>query len=215
MKPREFYCRFENDFSAEVLSGGPYHVPSARNYASIDSFFYPKQSSTSSTIDSGPLLLFQITVAQTHPVNGDGLANTLNQLGLLQSVKNDPAMAALIFVLPEKNIAKFGPQEIELDMSTDEDSVGKMNQIGKKREGALNTARIATIGDLRARLVAEETKKAKIADKLSLQTLRRLLSQHDEKHHWSGLKSTFDSIPQFVWKANLDPKYMADTKSGP
>ncbi|KAG7385234.1 hypothetical protein PHYPSEUDO_001703 [Phytophthora pseudosyringae] len=135
------------------------------------------------------------------------------------SVNTDPAMAALIFIVPERNFAKFGPQEIELEASTDEDSMGKLNHIGKKREGALNTAWIATIGDLRARLVAEETKKtaptAKIAYKLSLQTLRRLLTQHDEKHHWSGLKTTFASIPQFVWKTNLEPKYLADNKSAP
>lgn len=37
----ERYCYFDNNFSSSLLSSGPYHVPRAKNFALINSFYYP------------------------------------------------------------------------------------------------------------------------------------------------------------------------------
>ncbi|KAE8953165.1 hypothetical protein PR001_g32988, partial [Phytophthora rubi] len=34
------WCYFDDNFSASVLSSGPYHVPTSKRFASIDSFYY-------------------------------------------------------------------------------------------------------------------------------------------------------------------------------
>ncbi|KAE9025350.1 hypothetical protein PR001_g12289 [Phytophthora rubi] len=211
-KDGECVCYFDNNFTASILSSGPYHVPSAKTFASIDSFYYPTSNSTSSTNEQRWLLwLFVVTMAEKHPVNGLELTETLQKLDLFEVVKNDPTRLALIFVVPRRNAQSFGPQTIMLGTASDTSAISVLGQIGKKREQALNDAKIFTIGDLRKRLEKEErantNETTKLADKLSVKTLRRMLKQHDKKKELSGLEPVFNAIPQFVWGADLDPKH--------
>ncbi|KAE8957538.1 hypothetical protein PR002_g31142, partial [Phytophthora rubi] len=91
------WCYFDDNFSASVLSSGPYHVPTSKRFASIDSFYYEKTPHVSG---QASLCLFQMTVAKTHPVNGAGLVNVLTRLGLLRDVRENPKRVALIFSVP-------------------------------------------------------------------------------------------------------------------
>ncbi|KAE9041718.1 hypothetical protein PR001_g6498 [Phytophthora rubi] len=180
----------------------------AETFAPINSFYCPKPSGTTSTNERGILWLLLVTVEQTRPVNGEELAKTLELLGMLETIKKDPQRAALAFVVPEENFSSFGPQEINLGISNDEDDVAKLRQIGDKMRKSLREVGIDTIGDLRKRLAMEKENnpnpRTKLAEGLSVATLRRLLAKHDEKQQWGAL----DSIPQFVWGADMDDKYL-------
>ncbi|KAE9263471.1 hypothetical protein PF008_g32358, partial [Phytophthora fragariae] len=179
----------------------------AGTFAPVNSFYCPKPSGTTSANERGVLWLLVVTVEQTHPVSGEELAKTLKLLGVLETIKMDPQRAALAFVVPEENFSSFGPQEINLGISNDEDDVAKLRQIGDKMRKSLREVGIDTIGDLRKRLAMEKENnpnpRTKLAEGLSVATLRRLLAKHDEKQQWGAL----DSIPQFVWGADMDDKY--------
>ncbi|KAG6959133.1 hypothetical protein JG688_00010221 [Phytophthora aleatoria] len=138
-------------------------------------------------------------MAQTHPVNGESVANLLKQLGLLEMVKAHPKSAALIFVVPKSKAAGFELQPIELEELTDETKVSKLDQIVKKREEFLNDAGITTIGDLRMVLLEEEAQATTmLVENISFNTLRKLHFKHDEKQKLAELKRTLEAIPQFV-----------------
>ncbi|GMF47612.1 unnamed protein product [Phytophthora fragariaefolia] len=198
------HCCFENDFTSLELRSDSYHVPGPKKFASIDSFYYRKASSDSTPIsnDQPLLLLFQITVAHSHPVNGEGLVDTLQRLGLLEMAKQNPARVALIFVVPVENAPGFEAQKVELDASNDEDRVDNMDGVGKKRATSLSDIGIYTIGALRRLLEQEAAKKteraAQLANSPSFQTLIRPIPHHDAKQGWPGMKNVLNSIPQFV-----------------
>ncbi|KAG2842303.1 hypothetical protein PC119_g6833 [Phytophthora cactorum] len=138
---------------------------------SIDSFYYIKPNSSPSENNCGTLRLFQLTMAQTHPVNGESLANLLKQLGLLEMVKAHPKSAALIFVVPKSKAAGFELQPIELEELTDWTKV----------------------------LLEEEAQATTmLVENISFNTLRKLHFKHDEKQKLAELKRTLEAIPQFV-----------------
>lgn len=101
-----------------------------------------------------------------------------------------------------ENAPSFQRQDIELDVSNDEDSVRNLNRIGKVREICMDAVGICTIGDLRKRLDDAEAaergisaQQAILPDKLSLKLLRSLLSEHDKRQQRPWLKNVLDSIP--------------------
>jgi hypothetical protein len=94
-KPRVF----PNGTSLSTLAAGVYHRPAKRNLESVDGF--AKVGTT--------LYLFQMTVAQSHPVKGQGLLDIINTFG------QDCTQTHLVFVLPDCNspLTKFNsPQKL-------------------------------------------------------------------------------------------------------
>ncbi|KAE9325843.1 hypothetical protein PR003_g16373 [Phytophthora rubi] len=101
------FCYFDEDFSSADLENGPYQVPRATNFVTIDSFYYlssrrrkpwfrlpvicPSLFDQCSCEDQ--LRLFQITLDSTHPVNGESLALLLDRLGLMTMTRPPPVHA--------------------------------------------------------------------------------------------------------------------------
>ncbi|KAL4087934.1 hypothetical protein PRIC1_012365 [Phytophthora ramorum] len=137
----EFYFFNSNDLSGAILKTGPYHIPRAVNFESIDSFYYPHAG------DDKILLLFQMTVAPKHPVNGKGLVDILKQLGLLEKALTHPESVALIFVRPADSATSItGKQVIPWASAADSESVDIIPNIGGKKMEALAKVHIKTVG---------------------------------------------------------------------
>ncbi|KAE9043581.1 hypothetical protein PR003_g3485 [Phytophthora rubi] len=130
-------------FDAENLSPslakcGPYHKPNAKNWASIDYFYLPKMEMSRKVTKADiaqwcnstdkRLLLFQMTVAETHPVKASGVLNVLEKLGLLSHLE----LVALVFVVPKKLLQTFRRQEIVGIPTTGTASVHSIAGIGKR-----------------------------------------------------------------------------------
>ncbi|KAE9118929.1 hypothetical protein PF006_g18473 [Phytophthora fragariae] len=150
-------------FDAERLSPslakcGPYHKPKAKNWASVDSFYLPKMEMSRKVTKADiaqwcnstdkRLLLFQMTVAETHPVKASGVMNVLEKLGLLSHLE----LVTLVFVVPKKLLQTFRRQEIVGIPTTGTASVHSIDGIGKRTAELLEYYGLATIEKLEAEL---------------------------------------------------------------
>lgn len=80
--------------SIQMLTRGPYHKPRSGKLESIDSFYLPKisvnvgqkviQSAVVEWSNQYCLLLFEVTMSKTHPMNASGIIYLLSKLGLLK-----------------------------------------------------------------------------------------------------------------------------------
>jgi hypothetical protein len=218
--PGKAFCYFDEDFSASVLSSGPYHVPASKRFASVDSFYYKEALHGHA---QAPLCLFQMTVAKSHPVKGAGLVSVLSKLGWLEKVRANPKLAALIFAVPLEVEQAFTRQTFVLDgILGDADSVRDVRDIGAVTENALkqDPINVRTVGELRAYLEKHPGKadKERAVKGLTFGKLRRLLSNHDEAQEKlqpgergaSSLKDVLESIPQFVWGVKTSEEERAE-----
>jgi hypothetical protein len=218
--PGKAFCYFDEDFSASVLSSGPYHVPASKRFASVDSFYYKEALHGHA---QAPLCLFQMTVAKSHPVKGAGLVSVLSKLGWLEKVRANPKLAALIFAVPLEVEQAFTRQTFVLDgILGDADSVRDVRDIGAVTENALkqDPINVRTVGELRAYLEKHPGKadKERVAKGLTFGKLRRLLSNHDKAQEKlqpgergeSNLKDVLESIPQFVWGVGASEEERAE-----
>ena len=165
VKKSDAFYYFGNTYSLSIVSRGrPYHIPQAKNFASIDSFYFELASdelpfSAEKTIEdfkkdeNRRLVLFQMTQAKTHPVNGIGLVNVLTHLKLLEIVRANPKKVALIFVVPEENAADFQRQPIEAVELAQDAGVQRIKGIGTKMGQKLREDKIYTIADLERALL--------------------------------------------------------------
>ncbi|RLN88087.1 hypothetical protein BBJ28_00020442 [Nothophytophthora sp. Chile5] len=109
----DMMTKFTNEsLSRSLVALGPYHKPKSKTWESIDAFYLPRKDVSAGqkvTVDEivewnreNRLLLFQMTVSETHDVNASGIMHMLSKLDVLQSVKSDPSRVALVFVVPKE-----------------------------------------------------------------------------------------------------------------
>ncbi|KAE8881514.1 hypothetical protein PF002_g25422 [Phytophthora fragariae] len=114
-----------DEFDADTLSpslvtSGPYHKPTTKKWESIDSFYLPKMNSAKpvrdrtaakwSETNNGPLILFQMTILKSHPVNASELVYVLSKLEFLERLEH----VKLVFVVTDTLVGQFKRQPIVL-----------------------------------------------------------------------------------------------------
>ncbi|KAE9276225.1 hypothetical protein PR003_g29121 [Phytophthora rubi] len=106
--------------SPSLVSSGPYHKPTTKKWESIDSLYLPKMNSAKpvrdrtaakwSETNNGPLILFQMTILKSHPVNASELVYVLSKLEFLERLEH----VKLVFVVPDTLVGQFKRQPIVL-----------------------------------------------------------------------------------------------------
>ncbi|KAE9284530.1 hypothetical protein PR003_g26827, partial [Phytophthora rubi] len=173
-----------DEFDADTLSpslvtSGPYHKPTAKTWESIDSFYLPKMNSDKLVPDrtaakwnkdnDGPLILFQMTILKSHPVNASELVSVLSKLEFLERLEH----VKLVFVVPKKLVGKFKRQTIVLVTAVGTDSVREIRGIGRATSALLSEFGIRTIADLETEVnLRENVKKQKTMTKTKAPTLK-------------------------------------------
>ncbi|KAE9061875.1 hypothetical protein PF010_g29647 [Phytophthora fragariae] len=173
-----------DEFDADTLSpslvtSGPYHKPTAKTWESIDSFYLPKMSSDKPVPDrtaakwnkenDGPLILFQMTILKSHPVNASELVYVLSKLEFLERLEH----VKLVFVVPNKLVGKFKRQSIVLVTAVGTDSVREIRGIGRATSALLSEFGIRTIADLETEVnLCENVKKQKTTNNTKVPTLK-------------------------------------------
>ncbi|KAG7390842.1 hypothetical protein PHYPSEUDO_006664 [Phytophthora pseudosyringae] len=192
-QPDEFKLK---DLSPAAAMRGPYHKPESDQFESIDGFYLPKMDSTEVTAPQlvvwnaiNLLILFQITISKTHPVNASGIISVLKKLGLLKAVKSNPRQAALLFVVPEDIAACYKRQEI-VPEATEDGPVLAVKGIGPQAVKKLAKFNIHTIKELKAAIVA----KTLPAKTIQPQALTNLQDMRDKSYSEAMAK-----IPQYVF----------------
>ncbi|KAG7376164.1 hypothetical protein PHYPSEUDO_014143 [Phytophthora pseudosyringae] len=204
-QPDEFKLK---DLSPAAAMRGPYHKPESDQFESIDGFYLPKMDSTEVTAPelvtwntSNRLILFQMTISKTHPVNASGIISVLKKLGLLKAVKSNPKQAALVFVVPENIVAGYKRQKITAEATesdsrqkitaeaTESDSVLSVKGIGPQAGEKLAQLHIRTINELNAAIDA----KTLPAKTIQPQAITSLRDMRDKTYSEAMAK-----IPQYV-----------------
>jgi hypothetical protein len=126
------YSRFKTNFLLDNIFKYVYQIPEVPNYPSIDSFM----------ITENAVLMFQITMSESHPVKLSGLVILLDSLGQLDDNQENPLLAQLIFVVPKgmgENYRKQDIQFLEALVATNLESVGckEIPGIGAKKSARL------------------------------------------------------------------------------
>ena len=103
-KTRGTYERLETDFISEEIDENVYQMPKISNFKSIDSFM---------KISDTELLLFQMTVSLTHPIDPKGMVEVFEKLDMMDAVKERPEIVKLVFVVPERNAEAFKKQKFK------------------------------------------------------------------------------------------------------
>jgi hypothetical protein len=93
-------------------------------------------------ITENVVLMFQITMRESHPVKLSGLVTLLDSLGQLDDNQENPLLAQLIFVVPKgmgENYRKQDIQFLEALVGTNLDSFGckEIPGIGSKKNARL------------------------------------------------------------------------------
>ncbi|RLN51529.1 hypothetical protein BBJ28_00027008, partial [Nothophytophthora sp. Chile5] len=139
---------FNNEsLSRSLVALGPYHKPKSKTWESIDAFYLPRKDvplGQTVTVDEvvewnreNRLLLFQMTVSETHDVNASGIMHMLSKLDLLQSVKSDPSRVALVFVVPKDLVDSYVRQTIVTVATAGTESIREIKGIGDTTAGIL------------------------------------------------------------------------------
>jgi hypothetical protein len=96
------YKRFKPKFTLEEVFKNVYRIPESSSQPSIDSYIRT----------SGKLILFQITRNLNHPISSAGLIDLFKRLDILTGVKENPAIAVIVFVVPKGLGTNFSKQNI-------------------------------------------------------------------------------------------------------
>ncbi|KAF1327680.1 hypothetical protein FI667_g7416, partial [Globisporangium splendens] len=135
----EFHVYDAIELPPSLLTRGPYHIPRASDFASVDAFLsnLSTESAAAKVFQDAHhrLLLFQIVQhKETRAVKGSDIVNVLHRLDLLGTVNTKPECAALIFVVlkTEESGGDSGcfehQQAVEMSASADSSSpIGKRN----------------------------------------------------------------------------------------
>ncbi|RLN38134.1 hypothetical protein BBJ28_00024200 [Nothophytophthora sp. Chile5] len=133
--------------SRSLVALGSYHKPKSKTWESIDAFYLPRKdvpAGQTVTVDEiaewnkeNRLLLFQMTVSETHAVNASGIMHVLRKLDLLQSVKSDPSRVALLFVIPKDLVDSYVRQTIVTVATAGTESTRAIKGIGDITAGML------------------------------------------------------------------------------
>ncbi|TMW69789.1 hypothetical protein Poli38472_001945 [Pythium oligandrum] len=156
------------DLSPSALMHGPYHKPKTKKCESIDSFYMEKIPSRDGQANrrvtkarvvewnaTHRLLLFPITVSNTHDVNASEIIKILDKLELLEAVAEDLSRVALAFVVPRRLVGTYkGQNVVTVEPPGGDDSVGLIKNIGPQRVAMLMSYGIRTVDDLGARIDA-------------------------------------------------------------
>lgn len=180
---------YEYEKLDETISpqNGPYHVPSARNFTSIDLFYCPTEERSIKAAHAAfkggsKLLIFsQMIVSKRHPLKGNGIILVLEKLQQLEFVNANPQRVLLIFIVPEKTGQKFPLQSISMSYGKWTDVAG----VGRKRSNTL-TKRLGRKVDMTAFSQALEN------EQISSEAFGRIDNTHKLK------ENVLRSIPQYV-----------------
>jgi hypothetical protein len=96
------YSLFKKNFLLDDIFKYIYHIPEMPNYPSIDSFI----------VTDNAVLMFQITMRESHPVKSSGLVTLLESLGQLADEQENPLLAQLMFVVPKGMGESYRKQDI-------------------------------------------------------------------------------------------------------
>jgi hypothetical protein len=126
------YSRFKPNFLLDDIFKYVYQIPEVPNYPSIDSFM----------ISENAVLMFQITMRESHPVKLSSLVTLLDSLGQLDDDQENPLLAQLIFVVPKgmgENYRKQDIQFLEALVATNLETVRckEIPGIGSKKNARL------------------------------------------------------------------------------
>ncbi|KAL3669145.1 hypothetical protein V7S43_005529 [Phytophthora oleae] len=183
----EEFCFFDhNELSSAMLEKtGPYHIPRAVNFESVDSFYCARRPKF---MVKRKLLLFQMTVSSTYPVLGEGIVALLKAVEWLDRAVKDPAArVALIFVFPGDSEKVIDHEQ--LTPAADGESVTVIPGIGDEMATALGEVEVHTLGDFRSKL--PELKRGR----------KGLLKQCVENFEtYEKTEAMLKQIPQYVWK---------------
>ncbi|KAE9329790.1 hypothetical protein PF008_g15860 [Phytophthora fragariae] len=188
-----------NDLSPKTAKIGPYHKPELKQFESIDSF-YLAQMNCDGTDDistwniKNDLILFQMTISETHPVNASGIIKVLEKLELLESVKNNPKRVALVFAVPHDIADSFKLQKIVHEEVSDSDPVFAIRGIGKTTTKKLEECSIYKISEPRA-AIEMNTLPPKVVSSSALANLKCMRD--------SSYSDAMAKIPQYVWPLRI------------
>ncbi|KAE9070857.1 hypothetical protein PF010_g26105 [Phytophthora fragariae] len=119
--------------------------------------------------NDGPLILFQMTISMSHPVNTSELVYVLSKLEFLERLEH----VKLVFVVPKKLVGRFKRQTIDLVTAVGTDSVRKIRGIGRATSALLSQFGIRTINDLETEVnLRGNIKKQKTTNKTKEPTLK-------------------------------------------
>ncbi|KAG7376474.1 hypothetical protein PHYPSEUDO_013319 [Phytophthora pseudosyringae] len=183
------------DLSPAAATRGPYHKLDLDQFESISGFYLPKMDSTEVTAPAlvvwnatNLLILFQMTISKSHPMNASGIISVLKKLGLVKAVKSNPNQAALVFVVPEDIGAGYKRQKITPE-ATEDDSVLNVDGIGPQAREKLAKLGIDTIKGLKAAIDAKTLPPKTIRP----QTIKSLGDIRDKSY-----SEAMAEIPQYV-----------------
>ncbi|ETP46547.1 hypothetical protein F442_07210 [Phytophthora nicotianae P10297] len=126
------------DLPPVAVTRGSYHWMKFRKFESIDEFYFPRMESNSTQATAqdvitwnaeNRLILFQMSISKVYPVNVSEIMSVFEKLGLLEAVKSNPNLVALLFVAPKAVVGTYQRQDI-IPKATDDRPVNCLSGIG-------------------------------------------------------------------------------------
>jgi hypothetical protein len=183
---------FKSNFSSDSVIMNANRIPESSWQPSINSYI----------LTEAGLWMFQVTIQHTHPIKSSRLIDLLKRLELLDSVKEDPTFAKIIFVVPQDVGLNYKTQQIETEdrsflSDLDRADVTRLTGIGPAKKRRLAELGIHSCNDLK-RADEEGNLDVNFANK-AVEQLKTLLETPEDLTFLS-------KIPQYV----LEIAYVAD-----